>query len=61
MGISTYNQDAESVIDKIFLSRLNGFNKISIFSYESHKNNLEWFNPIVESINEPSILKENNE
>ena len=53
MGISTYNQNAETVSDKIFLSRLEGFNGISIFSYNTHKDSLEWFDPIVESIKEP--------
>ena len=53
MGISVYNQSAESVIDKIFLTRLNDFNGISFFSYGTHKENLEWFNPILESMKEP--------
>ena len=53
MGISTYTQDAESAVYKIFLSRLNGFKGISLFSYEVHKDSLEWFNPILESIEEP--------
>ena len=53
MGISTYNQDAESVVDKIFLSRINGFEGISLFSYEVHKEDFEWFIPILESIEEP--------
>ena len=61
MGISTYNQDSESVLDKIFISNLNGFNKISLFSYESHKDSIDWFNPIIESINQPLRLEENNE
>ena len=49
LGISTYNQDAQSAADKILLARLNGFKGISIFSYDTHKNNLEWFNPVVEA------------
>ena len=53
MGISVYNQSAESAVDKIFLARLNGFNGISIFSYGVHKDNLDWFNPILESMKEP--------
>ena len=51
MGIAVYNQSPESAVDKIFLARLNEFNGISIFSYGAHKNNLEWFNPILESLN----------
>ena len=51
MGVAAYNQDAESVVDKIFLTRLNEFKGISIFSYGVHKDNLEWFNPVLESLN----------
>ena len=51
MGVAAYNQDTESVVDKIFLTRLNEFNGISIFSYGVHKDNLEWFNPVLESLN----------
>ena len=51
MGVAAYNQDAESVVDKMFLTRLNGFNGISIFSYGVHKDNLDWFNPVLESLN----------
>jgi len=50
MGISTHNQDAQSAADKILLSRLNGFKGVSIFSYNAHKNNLEWFRPVTEAL-----------
>ena len=50
MGISTYNQDAQSAADKILLSRLNGFKGVSVFSYDSHKNNLDWFQPVTEAL-----------
>ena len=50
MGIATYNQDAQSAIDKILLTRLNGFKGVSIFSYDSHKNNLDWFVPLIEAL-----------
>ena len=50
MGISTYNQDSQSATDKILLTRLNGFRGVSIFSYDSHKNNLKWFQPITEAL-----------
>jgi len=53
MGISTYNQDAQSAADKILLARLNGFNGVSVFSYDSHKNNLKWFQPIHEALGQP--------
>ena len=46
MGVATHNQDAQSAADKILLSRLNGFKGVSVFSYDSHKNNLEWFKPV---------------
>jgi len=49
MGISTYNQDAQSAADKVLMSRLNGFHAVSIFSYNSHKNNLDWFLPVIDS------------
>ena len=49
MGISTYNQDSQAAADKVLISRLNGFNAVSIFSYDSQKNNLEWFNPVLDS------------
>ena len=55
MGISTYNQDSQSAADKILLARLNGFNGISIFSYDSHKNNLEWFRPITKTFGTNSL------
>ena len=61
MGIATYNQNSDSVLDKIFISNLNGFNQISLFSYESHKDSIDWFNPIIESINQQPILEDNNE
>ena len=54
MGVSTYNQDAQSAADKILLSRLNGFRGISVFSYDSHKNNLKWFQPITEALGIPA-------
>ena len=44
MGVSTYNQDAQSAADKILLARLNGFQGISVFSWDSHKNNVDWSN-----------------
>ena len=50
MGIATYNQDAQSVADKILLTRLNGFKGVSIFSFDAHKNNLEWFHPVIKAL-----------
>ena len=54
-GVATYNQSAESVSNKIYISRLNGFKGISIFSYDSHKNNLEWFRPITKTFGTNSL------
>ena len=54
MGVATHNQDAQSVADKILLSRLNGFKGVSVFSYDSHKNNLEWFHPVTEALGIPA-------
>ena len=51
MGLASYNQNSQSVSNKIFISRMNGFKGISIFSYDSHKNNLEWFDPVINSMN----------
>ena len=53
MGVATYNQDAQSVTDKILLTRLNGFKGVSVFSYDSHKNNLEWFQPVIDALGVP--------
>ena len=55
MGISTHNQDAQSAADKILLARLNGFCGVSIFSWDSHKNNLDWFLPVNEALGLPTI------
>ena len=50
MGIAAYNQEAKLVVDKIKISQLNGFNSISIFSYNAHENNLNWFEPIIKHL-----------
>ena len=55
MGVSTYNQDAQSAADKILLARLNGFQGISVFSWDSHKNNLDWFQPVTEALGVPNF------
>ncbi len=55
IGISTYNQDAQSAADKVLLSRLNGFTGVSIFSWNSHKNNLDWFKSINDALGKPSF------
>ena len=55
IGVSTYNQDAQSAADKILLARLNGFKGVSIFSWDSHKNNLDWFQPINDALGQPAF------
>jgi len=50
MGIATYNQDAAAAADKVMITRLNGFTGVSIFSYDAHKNNLEWLSPLLEAM-----------
>ena len=55
IGISTHNQDAQSAADKILLARLNGFKGVSIFSWDSHKNNLDWFQPINDALGHPTF------
>ena len=50
IGVSTHNQDAQSAADKILLARVNGFHGVSIFSWNSHKNDLDWFLPINEAL-----------
>ena len=40
----------EAVVDKILLTRLNGFRGVSIFSYDSHKNDLKWFQPVIDAL-----------
>ncbi len=52
IGVSTYNQDPLSAVDKIYISKLNGFKNISIFSYDSHVNNLDYLNPVKEALNQ---------
>ena len=55
MGIATYNQDAQSAADKVLMARLNGFHGVSIFSFNAHKNNLDWFLPVNEALGSPTF------
>ena len=55
IGVSTHNQDAQSVVDKVHLARLNGFTGVSIFAYDSHKNNLDWFKPVTKALKNASF------
>ena len=47
IGISLYNQNEESVAEKLLLSKLSGFNMISLFPYESIKKEEILINDIV--------------
>ena len=46
MGLATYNQNSQDVIDKIILTRMNNYNGISIFSYTVFKYNATYSNKI---------------
>ncbi len=59
IGIATYNQDAQSAADKILIARLNGFSGVSVFSYDAHKHNLEWFSPLLDALGYPFIEEGN--
>ncbi|MFL3050108.1 MAG: glycoside hydrolase family 10 protein [Candidatus Neomarinimicrobiota bacterium] len=50
MGIAAYNQEVLDTRDKIRVSREEGITGISIFSYDSHKENPELFLPIGEEL-----------
>ena len=52
MGIAVYNQDALDARDKIRYSRITGFSGISIFSYDSQKDDPDFFIPIVEELSQ---------
>ncbi|MFQ6673796.1 MAG: glycoside hydrolase family 10 protein [Fidelibacterota bacterium] len=51
MGIAVYNQDALDARDKVRYAKVTGFSGISIFSYDAHKNDPDFFRPIVDEIN----------
>ena len=46
MGIGCYNQPVDDVVDKISLVKMYGFGGISLFSFDNHKNDLDWFYPL---------------
>ena len=48
MGIAIYNQDFSSVSDKVYLSYLYNFKGISLFSYDNRKDNLRWFDNMLD-------------
>ena len=51
IGISVYNQNQSIISNKILLSRMEGFNKFSIFPYNIVKDTTNWYNPIYNTLN----------
>ena len=51
IGISIYNQSAESVSDKILDAYLHKFKGVSLFSYDNRKNDLLWYNDLLDVFN----------
>ena len=51
IGLSTFNQSAIDVADKIILSRLNGFNNFSLYNYNQQQIILDWYNPVINVFN----------
>ena len=48
MGIAIYNQDFSNVSDKIYLSYLYNFKGISLFSYDNKKDDIRWFDDMID-------------
>ncbi len=51
IGISVFNQNQSFISNKILLSRLDGFNKFSLFPYDINKDTTDWYNPIYKTLN----------
>jgi len=51
IGISCYNQNPEKIVDKIFFSRIQGYENFSLFPYDFQKDTLNWYNPIFNVLN----------
>ena len=51
IGISTFNQNAIDVADKIILSRLSGFNNFSLYNYNQQQIVSDWYNPVINVFN----------
>ena len=51
IGISVYNQNQTIISNKILLSRMEGFNKFSIFPYNIVKDTTNWYSPIYNTLN----------
>lgn len=48
MGVSIYNQGFNQVSDKIYISYLNDFKGVSLFSFDNKKDDLYWFDNILD-------------
>ena len=51
IGISVFNQDQSMISNKILLTRLDGFNKFSLFPYEIDKDTTNWYEPVYKTLN----------
>ena len=51
IGISVFNQNQSMISNKILLTRLDGFNKFSLFPYSLDKDTTNWYDPIYRTLN----------
>lgn len=51
IGISVFNQNQSMISNKILLSRLEGYNKFSLFPYSIVKDTSNWYIPIYNTLN----------
>jgi len=51
IGISSFNQSQNFISNKIFYSRLIGFDNFTLFPYEIEKDTTDWYKPIYNTLN----------
>ena len=51
IGISSFNQSQNFISNKIFYSRLTGFDNFTLFPYEIEKDTTDWYKPIYNTLN----------
>ena len=51
IGISAFNQSANSISNKILISRLDGYNNFTLFPYDIVKDTTNWYDSIYQTIN----------
>ena len=51
IGISVFNQSQSMISNKILLTRLDGFNKFSLFPYSLDKDTTNWYDPVYRTLN----------